>query len=146
VFTAIPALTQVREVGVNRAWARVRSPFWKRRCAQECGDRGAGDPQLPGYLVSGDTLLRERYHLLKASLSRGTALLLAPLFSRGVLGGPLERIRWNQAARRLTEAGMVASETAFHNLTGIDQQVKAVGDLLRLWRAQGGAPKAAPAA
>jgi hypothetical protein len=113
----------------------VRGEF--RICcrAQEVRHCAAGDPELPGDLVGSDAVLREHHDLLKVALSCGAALLCAA-FGWCALGGAFQRICWDQALRRFTETCMVAGETAFQDLPGVDEQVKAVGDLLGVWRCQ----------
>jgi hypothetical protein len=141
VLPGIPALTQGGKRGVNLAWTGMSGELWKCHRAEKRGDCCAGDPQVSGHLVGRDALSGERHDLLKVALSCGTPLLLAPAFCAPAFcwwarGGPFERIRSNQAARCFTEAGRVASETAVQDLTSVEEQLKAVGDLLRLRRAQ----------
>jgi hypothetical protein len=64
-------------------------------------------------------------------------LLFASAFCWCALGGPLKRILRDQTACGLAEAGVMASETAFQDLTGIDQEMKAVSDLCGLRGSEG---------
>jgi hypothetical protein len=54
-------------------------------------------------------------------MPRDMTLLFASAFSRGVLRGAFECIRWDHTTSRLAEAGMVTSQAPLENLTDIDR-------------------------
>ncbi len=86
-------------------------------------------------------MLREGHHLLKVLLACRMPLLFAARVRRR-FWRTRNRTGRRAALRRLVQARMVAGQTAVQDLTGIDEQMKAVGDLFGLWRAYCGAPTA----
>jgi hypothetical protein len=135
VFTRIPALAQIRQVGINAAGASMEREFGKGRHSQELGDGLPGDAEASGNLVGRDPLLGQRDDLLEVLLTRRMPFLFAASVRVRPFGRAGNCIGWSTAQRRRAQSRMVAGETAVEDLTGIDEQMKAVGNLLGPGRA-----------
>ncbi len=137
VFARVPALAQIRQVGITAAGASMEREFGKGRHSQELGDGLPGDAEASGNLVGRDPLLGQRDDLMEVLLTRRMPFL----FAASVRVRPFRRagncIGWSTAQRRLMQARMVAGEAAVEHLTGIDEQMKTVGNLFGLGSAQG---------
>ena len=67
-------------------------------------------------------------------MAGGAAFLLASLLAGSALGRARRGIRRDEPTCRLGQDGVVAGQTALQDLTGIVEQMKAVGDLFGLGR------------
>jgi hypothetical protein len=132
VLSRIPPLLQIGNVRVDLAWAGTGRQLRKVLRVQIFQDGAFRHAELVRNLAGGDALVCQPQYLLVALMAHATTLLRAVVFSRRAVRRADWGFRRDQRPRGLSQAGMVPEQTALQHLSGIDQQVKVVGDLLSL--------------